>query len=571
MTSLDQIKSLMKSGDVAGAEELCRKALEEDPGNSTLKFLREACLGRMRLEAGRAKGHSVPPPVPGNAAPPVDEAEDAEDETVRTVELPEPPAVPAKPSEKREAVTPRTVKGCLRMLLAVLGGLAAVFVVIVGVSYFYAQSSKMKERLPYLWTSAENGHDCIGSDHAPMREYRVARGNFAISVLPEFTDPQEVEFDPAWPDIDICRHWTFMSAYSDGRVDVSYLRKKPEESFYEGESIGITPFNNSFITSIEWGIAPFVAVLGEGLDVIDRAAPKNPDWMFAEKHGARGFNSCFGLLRKNGMRYRLFQVTIVRDHEAWRIQTLIPSALNIEEDERKAGAIDQLMAGDIIGRFRVLGVDAAETTAEDKSGKVIRFLHAVPSFGGAEGSERRVEDANFFVMLSPTWNRFATYVPDSLPPGFASHAQYRFMGPGDTQWLYVEYMRLASRPVDPSIENWVEAMIELTGKPDLFPPENVGMDFNVMSFEKIPFDDIQFMRRHGAAQMCAFQGTLLIAGKHHRVFLFCIGWGQEAWKVAAVIPTQVKEGSTEEEAAIPSSSDIAIGALFLGNFRITTD
>jgi hypothetical protein len=37
MTDPDQIKSLMKSGDVAGAEALCRKALEADPDNAWLK------------------------------------------------------------------------------------------------------------------------------------------------------------------------------------------------------------------------------------------------------------------------------------------------------------------------------------------------------------------------------------------------------------------------------------------------------------------------------------------------------------------------------------------------------
>ena len=37
MTTLDEIKSLMKSGDIAGAEALCRKALEADPDNIWLK------------------------------------------------------------------------------------------------------------------------------------------------------------------------------------------------------------------------------------------------------------------------------------------------------------------------------------------------------------------------------------------------------------------------------------------------------------------------------------------------------------------------------------------------------
>lgn len=557
MTPLAHIKFLLQSGDVVGAEALCRKALESDPGNGMLKFYHDLCLSRLRKLNG----------VIGPAATRKAE-EPAEPETLRTVELPPPQPPPAKPGERKPALTRVTGKGCLRMLLWTLGGLAALFLVIIAVAYFSAKGEEKMERLPYLWTSAENGHDFLGSDHAPMSEYLVNRGNFAISVFPEFQDPEEVEFDPSWPGIDLCRHWTFMSSSSDARVDVSYLRKKPGESFYERESLGIAPFNNSFIPAIEFGIGPFVAVLGEGLDVMERGKPDCSDWAFARKHGARGFSSCHGLLRKNGMRYRLFQVTIVREREAWRIQTLMPSALERTEDVSKAGAIDQLIAGDMIGRFRVLGVDAAETNAENKAEKAIRFLHAVPSFGGAEGSERRIEEANFSVMLSPTWDKFATYVPDSLPQGFARHQQYRFMGPGETQWLYVEYMRLSSRPVDPGIASWVDAMIQLTGKPDLFPPENVGMDFDVLSMERIPFDDVSFMRRHNASQMCAYKGTILIGGTHHRVFMFCIGRGHEAWKVAAVFPTQIKEGAPLEEAIEPSSSDIAIGALFLGNFSI---
>lgn len=43
MTTLDQIKSLMKSGDIAGAEALCRKALEANPEDVSVRFLFATC------------------------------------------------------------------------------------------------------------------------------------------------------------------------------------------------------------------------------------------------------------------------------------------------------------------------------------------------------------------------------------------------------------------------------------------------------------------------------------------------------------------------------------------------
>ena len=43
MTTLDQIKSLMKSGDIAGAEALCRQALEANPEDVAVRFLFATC------------------------------------------------------------------------------------------------------------------------------------------------------------------------------------------------------------------------------------------------------------------------------------------------------------------------------------------------------------------------------------------------------------------------------------------------------------------------------------------------------------------------------------------------
>ena len=43
MATIEQIKSLMKSGDVAGAEALCRKALEADSGDAQLSLYLATC------------------------------------------------------------------------------------------------------------------------------------------------------------------------------------------------------------------------------------------------------------------------------------------------------------------------------------------------------------------------------------------------------------------------------------------------------------------------------------------------------------------------------------------------
>ncbi len=43
MTTIDQIKTLLQSGDVAGAEALCRKALKEAPDDAQLKILFGLC------------------------------------------------------------------------------------------------------------------------------------------------------------------------------------------------------------------------------------------------------------------------------------------------------------------------------------------------------------------------------------------------------------------------------------------------------------------------------------------------------------------------------------------------
>ena len=50
MADLSQIKSLLKSGDVAEAETLCRKALEAMPDDAELKRLHAICRERLNPE-----------------------------------------------------------------------------------------------------------------------------------------------------------------------------------------------------------------------------------------------------------------------------------------------------------------------------------------------------------------------------------------------------------------------------------------------------------------------------------------------------------------------------------------
>lgn len=351
MTTLDQIKSLMKSGDIAGAEALCRQALEEEPGNSTLKFLREACLGRMRLEAGLSKGRSGPPPIPGNATPPVDESEDVDEETAQTVELP--PREPEKPAGRHGRPTPKAGKGCLRALLAVVGGLVALVVVVIVVACISNRGNAGNDKLIYLWVAKERG----SSFEIPggVREVVVPQGNFAISLPKWIDDFAEVQTFATGSNrfYEVCSHWTFPSPSDESRVDICYVRT-PSGSKKFGLEPGapILAFDSKVAMDVEFGESIFKIILGDDIDVVDRGKPKAPDWAFAKKHGADGFHSCFGTVLLGGKRYRMFQVTLTRGREAWRIQTTLLSALEVGNP--LADAIDQTVAGEIIGRFRII-------------------------------------------------------------------------------------------------------------------------------------------------------------------------------------------------------------------------
>ena len=70
MTTIDQIKTLLQSGDVAGAEALCRKALETHPDDAQLKMLFGLCRQLQGDELVRQprKRHVARPPRMTRAA-----------------------------------------------------------------------------------------------------------------------------------------------------------------------------------------------------------------------------------------------------------------------------------------------------------------------------------------------------------------------------------------------------------------------------------------------------------------------------------------------------------------------
>lgn len=228
---------------------------------------------------------------------------------------------------------------------------AAVILAIVFVAILFFASDE--EKLAYLWTIRDNGIEGIVGP--PMEEVTVGDANCAVSLPAEFGEtPERTEYEPFHgSDVDVCTHYTFRSPSDGARVDISYLRKAGGKSFLEANGVvGIVAFNNKVSMPVEFGIGPFVQILGEGINVLSRGKPKKNDWAFARKHDARGFSSCFALIQGQDRTYRVFQVTIVRESEAWRLQTYLPSAHG--GNKARGDFADMLAAGEILGRFRIL-------------------------------------------------------------------------------------------------------------------------------------------------------------------------------------------------------------------------
>ncbi len=54
MTRFEQAKGVFLAGDYAGAAEVCRRALEENPGDKASRILHESCLAKLAMSANMA-------------------------------------------------------------------------------------------------------------------------------------------------------------------------------------------------------------------------------------------------------------------------------------------------------------------------------------------------------------------------------------------------------------------------------------------------------------------------------------------------------------------------------------
>ena len=196
----------------------------------------------------------------------------------------------------------------------------------------------------------------------------------------------------------------------------------------------------------------------------------------------------------------------------------------------------------------------------------LAFLWCLPGFD--QGTvERRIEEANFSVKLATYWDDRPKVEELESRFGFEKHARYRFMGPGKTQWLSIEYMRLDKEtPVAKDIAHWINAGLLLKGRIDLIEPD--GVTFETLSQIQLPMTDSTFLKKHKADMMCLHLGTIKIGDMYHRFFIVCLNRGRESWKIVKVFPVHPPEGCTEKEACKFTGSDLAIAGLFIGNFRI---
>jgi hypothetical protein len=380
MPDFESIKTLFLSGNVAEAEEACRLALEANPGDKAIRMLHSCCLAKLRLMAPQTspaaqaasadRQPTAPPPedppmpfspqeaggdtAPPPTAPPRDMLEDTQDfpppPPGTGAVIPTPRAIPPPCGGKRKRPL-----GWPRIVLRCLAVPSALFLILFFAAYLSVRSEK-KARLPYLWTQR-----ALGSDFevpGGMVEVTEPEGNFSIG-LPKWIDPfPEVRrFDLHL--YEACAHWTYPARANEGRVDVSYVRRAPGKGVF-GDGKTILAFDNSVQLRIEFGSGPFVGVLGEGIEVTERWKAKRTDKLFAEKHGASGFGYCGGTVVLDGKEYRMHQVTLTRGREAWRIQTTLQSALDAGREKKHADAIDTILAGEILGRFRILAPEACE-------------------------------------------------------------------------------------------------------------------------------------------------------------------------------------------------------------------
>lgn len=567
MTRFEQAKELFLAGDYAGAEEVCRGGLEENPDDKAVRLLHGSCLAKLAMAAKEGEAASSGP-TPEEGAEDADSA--ARHDMLSTQELPLP-----------SAGRGRRPWGGFRVAMWILGGLSAAFLLLMLAARLSVRSEE-KARLPFLWTAR-----ALGLEAGPAGMERVAEpaGHFSVGLPRGFDRFAEVrEFAVGEGRLyEACAHWTYPSLEDEGRVDVSYVRL-PEGKGVFGDNGPILAFDNLAHMPIEFGIAPITAVLGDDIEVLDRGRAKE-DALFIRKHRATGYAACFATVRIAGKEYRVFQVSLTRGREAWRIQTTLPSAGGA--DAGRAELVDMLAAGEIIGRFRTLEGAAVpapgKTEEEEPSGiplpgvsestgtedrRMATLLDAPPAVARIR-PERIVGGANFAIRLPGRWTREAdVWRPDALPRGFAASEVYRFLLPGEDEWFGVEYMKLdPSRPTDDHIEDWVWWPLMIAGKPNLLEPD--GVEADVRWFVRIPACDPAFLARHKADRMCLFVGRGSVGGKPRQYGVLCLNRGQESWRMVAAVQGDLREVSvgpcTREEKWAKT-----LGRFF-GTFRILSE
>lgn len=351
------------------------------------------------------------------------------------------------------------------------------------------------------------------------------------------------------PNRPVKRNITPLGAAVDGQVipDVEILRLLLEAGADPNRkwgNCGTTPFY-TLVQSSCWG-------------------KKSPDEVL-------GYSECIRLMlrhgadpnRKQGMfGYSPLNYAVKNGADLSLIKILVEEGKGVVTDQ----TIKNTKANSEL--FAYLSTKLSNRPKEPTESKKLPFLWCMPDFDRGT-VERRVEEANFSVKTVTYWDEKPA-VNDLGTDHFEKHATYRFMGPGKTQWLAVEYMRLNDNmPVAKDISTWVQGSLALAGKLILMEPD--GIEFKLLSLMRVPYIDSKFMKKHKADMMSSHLGTIKIGETYHRVYIVCLNRGRESWKIVNVLPVHPPKGCTEKEACRFSSLDMMTGGLFIGNFKILSD
>ncbi len=595
MISIASIQNLLASGDVSGAEALCRKALEENPGDAKLGFLLAAIEGRKRLQVGGlVAGIEAEPP----------HAE--EPETVETVEL---PPQQKKPERKKASLTPVSGRGCLRLVLYALGGLAALFLLVVGVAFLSA------------WRDGRNGHPLFLYSFSQVSLHWHARiveeGNFKISLPPGWGEEPTLAtnvVDCRGGESGIAERRRFRFDYEPN--DLNWLGV---EYVLFSESCTVPENIGEWVESgvAHTGIPDLISSEDRVLLPVNcmKALGSSPDMrserQFLKTHcNADRMCAYVATVRQGDEYLRAFIVCLLRGREAWRIVKVGPAHPESRDSEAQIAITsreDAVFAGDFLGSFAILDPKRhprVRRTDGDFSQwpdplpeRRFRFLWPESGSSGGE-SEKKVEEANFAVRLDKTWDKAEIRECSDchVPCGNEKHVVSRFPGPEGTQWFSVEYVRTVPwRPVpeplsvvvSPAevleeefkametpifpVSHFVNMVLSLGWRTDFLPPQGVSTNIMASGFMKLPSRDVPFMRKHRVDDMCSFVGCVTINDQRHAVFVVCLQRGREMWKMVNVLPSSTGAGSTGGDETVPTRADIETAARTFGSFRILSD